>query len=161
MHQLATVSPCGKPCIQNDHSRWRSGERSIRAQKYPMPEAIGKRILERQHEHTRRMTGDLRQDLAVRLVRIDTFSHPDYTVGPGVSPDRALVLPLALAGFTAGQDSIAITRRPHHSPKAMFLSSYETYAASSTQTAARFARTAAKLSILKDHCWTQPRGERR
>jgi hypothetical protein len=58
-------------------------------------------------------------------VRIDTFSHPDSTVGPGVSPDRALVLPLALAGCTAGQDLVAITRRPHHSPKAMFPLCYE------------------------------------
>jgi len=47
------------------------------------------------------------------------FSHPDFTVGSGVSPDRALVLPLALAGSTAGQDLIVITRRPHQSPKAL------------------------------------------
>jgi hypothetical protein len=29
------------------------------------------------------------------------FSHPDYTVGSGVSPDHAQT---ALAGFTAGRD---------------------------------------------------------
>jgi hypothetical protein len=29
-----------------------------------------------------------------------TFSHPDYTVGPGISPDHAFTL----AGFTAGQE---------------------------------------------------------
>jgi hypothetical protein len=40
----------------------------------------------------------------------NTFSHPDFTVGPGVSPDRAFVLPLALAGCTAGQDLINIAR---------------------------------------------------
>jgi hypothetical protein len=39
-----------------------------------------------------------------------TFSHPDYTVGSGVPPDRAFVLPLALAGCTAGQDLITIAR---------------------------------------------------
>ena len=50
---------------------------------------------------------------------MDTFSHPDFTVGSGVSPDRALVLPLALAGCTAGQDLHAITRHAHQSPKAM------------------------------------------
>ena len=48
------------------------------------------------------------------------FSHPDFTVGSGVSPDRALVLPLALAGSTAGQDLIVIARRPHQSPKALY-----------------------------------------
>ncbi len=46
------------------------------------------------------------------------FSHPDFTVGPGVSPDRALVLPLALAGCTAGQDLTVIARRSHQTPKA-------------------------------------------
>src|SRR5699024_8525386 len=54
----------------------------------------------------------------VRRARVDTFSHPDYTVGSGISPDPALVLPLALAGSTAGQDLVAITRRPHRTPKA-------------------------------------------
>jgi hypothetical protein len=28
------------------------------------------------------------------------FSHPDYTVGSGITPDRAI----GLAGFTAGRD---------------------------------------------------------
>jgi hypothetical protein len=43
---------------------------------------------------------------------IKAFYHPDYTVGPGVSPDHAL---LALAGFTAGRDLALI---PHPAPKA-------------------------------------------
>ncbi len=49
------------------------------------------------------------------------FSHPDFTVGSGVSPDRALVLPRLLAGCTAGQDLAILTRRPHQTPKALQL----------------------------------------
>ncbi len=36
-----------------------------------------------------------------------TFSYPDYTVGPGVSPDPAPSL--ALAGFTADWELLALT----------------------------------------------------
>jgi hypothetical protein len=32
-----------------------------------------------------------------------TFSHPDYTVGSGISPDL-LLINQALAGFTAGRE---------------------------------------------------------
>jgi hypothetical protein len=43
----------------------------------------------------------------------ETFFHPDFTVGPGVSPDHAL-LP-ALAGFTAGRE--LAQSAPHPAPK--------------------------------------------
>ena len=56
--------------------------------------------------------------------RLNAFSHPDFTVGSGVSPDRALAIWRPLAGCTAGQDLTVITRRPHQSPKAMLSLSY-------------------------------------
>jgi hypothetical protein len=33
-----------------------------------------------------------------------TFSHPDFTVGSGISPDHAEKYFLPLAGFTAGRE---------------------------------------------------------
>jgi hypothetical protein len=49
------------------------------------------------------------------------FSHPDYTVGFGVSPNHALT---ALAGFTAGRD---LGVHPHPAPKAdLFVNSHYT-----------------------------------
>jgi len=75
-----------------------------------MPEAGGPRVRHVAERHTAPALG---------WHCLNTFSHPDYTVGPGISPDRALVLPLALAGFTAGQDLDAITRHHHQSPKAL------------------------------------------
>jgi hypothetical protein len=51
-----------------------------------------------------------RQDLSPGATGANTrrrktgfFSHPDYTVGPGVPPDLSLLME-GLAGFTAGQD---------------------------------------------------------
>ena len=61
--------------------------------------------------------------LAALPVRIDTFSHPDFTVGSGVSPDRVCVLSRPLAGSTAGQDLTVISRRSHQTPKAMLIRS--------------------------------------
>jgi len=55
------------------------------------------------------------------LRQLNAFSHPDFTVGPGVSPDHVCVLSRPLAGYTAGQDLTVITRRPHQSPKAMLV----------------------------------------
>jgi len=48
-----------------------------------------------------------------------TFFYPDCTVGPGVSPDHALVV--ALVGFTTDRELGA--RRPHPAPKVILLSS--------------------------------------
>jgi hypothetical protein len=44
------------------------------------------------------------------IARLSAFSHPDYTVGSGISPDRAARVIQPLAGFTAGQDLAVITR---------------------------------------------------
>jgi hypothetical protein len=55
-----------------------------RAQKIPRPVAIGIYVLRsRSHAPGRRICGTLRV--------LVTFSHPDFTVGFGVSPNRALV----------------------------------------------------------------------
>src|SRR6478736_6606184 len=45
------------------------------------------------------------------------FFHPDFTVGPGVSPDHARPLLGSLAGSTAGRDLAVIARRPHRNPE--------------------------------------------
>jgi len=47
------------------------------------------------------------------------FSHPDYTVGSGVSPDRAPMHSQGLAGCTAGRDLANITRGRTQTPKAV------------------------------------------
>ena len=48
------------------------------------------------------------------------LSHPDCTVGSGISPDRARATSCARSrAFTAGQDLAAIARRPHLTPKAV------------------------------------------
>lgn len=49
-----------------------------------------------------------------------TFYHPDYTVGPGVSPDRGSK-PSSLAGFTADRELRNRTIGfPHPAPKVVF-----------------------------------------
>jgi hypothetical protein len=44
--------------------------------------------------------------------RTDAFSHPDFTVGSGLSPDQPLA---RLAGFTAGQE-LHLAPKARHQP---------------------------------------------
>jgi hypothetical protein len=44
------------------------------------------------------------------VARLSAFSHPDFTVGSGISPDPAAGILQPLAGSTAGQDLAVITR---------------------------------------------------
>jgi len=50
-----------------------------------------------------------RYRLISRFLSWLTIFHPDYTVGPGVSPDHALRKIRALAGFTADRELRPLT----------------------------------------------------
>jgi hypothetical protein len=54
------------------------------------------------------------------LARYCAFSHPDSTVGSGISPDRAAGATSRSRAFTAGRDLAVIERGLTQTPKAYF-----------------------------------------
>ena len=59
----------------------------------------------------RRFSGmQIRNAWQPAVAKLSAFSHPDFTVGSGIPPDRAAEVTQPLAGSTAGQDLAVITR---------------------------------------------------
>jgi hypothetical protein len=82
------------------------------------------------------------------------FSHPDYTVGPGIPPDQ----PPELAGFTAGRESqlMLITTTPKN-----FLLSASDYTTYRYLLSIQLFHYASLLTLLFQAIIINPENERR